>query len=89
MLVFRFLKTLKKFYPQVKNISVYEEFLRGIIASSNQLFLNVAEKATSIYEDYKSNSEYQISSLTELLKTELRKIEVKLYNRMLQFQTKQ
>ena len=78
---------LKKFYPQVKNISEYEEFLRGIIASSNQLFLNIAEESASIYEDYKSSSEYQLSSLTELLNTELRKIDINLYNGMLQFQT--
>ncbi|MFW6117685.1 MAG: hypothetical protein ACOC6G_03780 [Thermoproteota archaeon] len=46
---------LGKFYTRIKNISQYEEFLRSVVASSNALFLDTAEKAAALFQNQRPN----------------------------------
>jgi radical SAM superfamily enzyme YgiQ (UPF0313 family) len=80
---------LKKFYPYAKRMDEYEDFLKGIIASSNKLFFHVAEKSAPVFEENKSSSEDQLSDLAEFQRTELAKINSRLLEGMVEFQRQQ
>ena len=80
---------LKKFYPYAKGIPEYEDFLREVVASSNALFLDIAEKAAAIFEEDSSNSESQLHDLVEFKHAELKKINSRLHKGMVEFQRQQ
>ncbi len=80
------LAVLKKFYAETKNIAGYEVYLREIIASYNDLFFDVVEEATKIFENDGSSSQEQLEQITDYLQEEQRKIYSKWYNGMIEFQ---
>lgn len=80
---------LKKFYPFAKGIPEYEDFLREVIASSNSLFLDIADKAATIFEEDGYNIQRKLNELVEYKHVKLKKINSKLYKGMVEFQNKQ
>jgi len=80
---------LEKFYPHARGIPEYTDFLKEIIASSNNLFLHIAGEAATIFENGDPDSHSQLQGLVELQSEELGRIDSKLQEGMRGFQRRQ
>jgi len=83
------IKILEKFYPHAKGLIKYKDFVKKIIASSNELFFEIAEKSTDIFEEDNSYTERQVLKLEKILPIEQNRIHKKLIDGMRQFHQQQ
>jgi hypothetical protein len=80
---------LRKFYPHAKGIPEYEKSLRGIIADSNDLFFNIAEKTATICEEDSADTEDRLQELVKLQLSENERINSELFEGMVEFHRRQ
>ncbi|MFX0183064.1 MAG: B12-binding domain-containing radical SAM protein [Candidatus Hodarchaeota archaeon] len=80
------IEVLKKFYPYARGIPEYEEFLRTIISSSNELLFSIVEQTTLIFERNGVAKQKRLYELIGRLRTEHGKISLRLIKGMTEFQ---
>lgn len=80
---------LKKFYPYLKNLSEYENTLKKIIKSYNNLFFKIVKRTIYIFENEDSASKNQLQNTLDYLNGEQEKITLQWHKNMDELQEKQ
>jgi len=80
---------LKKFHPDLKNLSEYEMTLKKIIKLYNNLFFEIVERTINIFENEDSVSKNQLQQTLDYLNEEQEKITKQWHNNMANLQEKQ
>jgi anaerobic magnesium-protoporphyrin IX monomethyl ester cyclase len=80
---------LEKFYNMARGIHEYKNILKRIVASSNILFLKIAEEAIPIFEQGRQKDCSKLKEMAVFLSSETEKIELRLRTEMSKFNEKQ